>query len=757
MSCVQRRCPTLCPNGQRRRIKYLHEFESKGVAEPDGVVHPFPVDGGHFSAGVDDPQRPNSIGGPREVFNAPSNDRIASANPDLINALGTLVISDHGISQFFGPTGGSEHRSLLCTTTHPRSHPTRPMPRNPPSRPLHFSAPLPFPRHQSALHQASPFHTYPGLPARKLVRCYFEQLGWIFRGLTRGQVNDMLRAVYTAYGPQHTSCSPDGSTTDEAELIDERSDGEDEDYTGPHDLALLFMIFAAGALVQLPAPGCDEEDTHMQKAAAEAEHLYQIARAALALQPVLEKSSLVTIQTLHVLNIYTTLASSSAAHARDNGEKDGNTSMEMTWDVTLAAQLSQKIGLHRDGTRWGLSPRMVQRRRKLFWDLFTADMWNSLTTGRPPSFSLAYIDCSLPTYDDSEAIDGVYELWAFRFSAECVADVTTRTLAAKAPSYAIIIELDRKVKEFPLPLSDEAAGDFNPNLQRCMYTRDNRVFLSLRLLLLCYILTRSMNATVLLYLHQRFFALAILEQPTNPSESVYGPSYVAAYEASIKILKSAHAQFAVIPTRQWCSGVVVTQGPKTSLANAAMWELEMACVLFSKVAVYSRRATKALRILIEQSEKARLALTAAKNDASGGIASTLPVLELPVKVKKDEQRRTQQQEQHSHHQEQQYHAYNPELTQLYIASGDGHLEEAVNVPSTTLAFEDYSSSLTFDPHTPEKCNAGQSSWEGAHPVFEKSPRGVGALGSNGRELPLVVGPELEAQADQVREIIHSSR
>ncbi|KAF7328688.1 Zn(2)-C6 fungal-type domain-containing protein [Mycena sanguinolenta] len=35
--------------------------------------------------------------------------------------------------------------------------------------------------------------------ARKLVQCYFEQVAWLFRGVTRGQVGDMLRAVYTAY------------------------------------------------------------------------------------------------------------------------------------------------------------------------------------------------------------------------------------------------------------------------------------------------------------------------------------------------------------------------------------------------------------------------------------------------------------------------------------------------------------------------------------------------------------------------------
>ncbi|KAF7328689.1 Zn(2)-C6 fungal-type domain-containing protein [Mycena sanguinolenta] len=79
--------------------------------------------------------------------------------------------------------------------------------------------------------------------------------------------------------------------------------------------------------------GCDEDDVHRQKVAAEAEHLHQIARAALALQPVLEKPSLVTIQTLHLLSIYTTLGSPPAAHSRSKGEDEGETSMEMTWSL----------------------------------------------------------------------------------------------------------------------------------------------------------------------------------------------------------------------------------------------------------------------------------------------------------------------------------------------------------------------------------------------------------------------------------------
>jgi len=63
----------------------------------------------------------------------------------------------------------------------------------------------------------------------------------------------------------------------------------------------------------------------------------------------------------------------------------------------------------------------------------------------------------------------IVEIWQFRFAAECVADVTARILTAEAPSYATIMELDRKVREFPLPeglssSSDDLAGSF----QKCV-------------------------------------------------------------------------------------------------------------------------------------------------------------------------------------------------------------------------------------------------------------------------------------------------
>ncbi|GLB45253.1 putative fungal specific transcription factor [Lyophyllum shimeji] len=537
-SCQRRGCAALCPNGSlstgqgtrfvlaatehlhRRiarlsnRIRQLEDalaaLQAQHSSEPHPLLHHDLVTGEDDDALVSmNVAEDGNVGAGEKAQ--------GHGHGEVIEALGTLSISDHGISRFFGPTGGSE--SLLLANLNPSSSSTtagapNPSPSTPTSststtlslRGSHsphsissaiststsavsstsdlalFSSSFPFtplgaaPDVQALIES----HLPPYDTAHALVHTYLAQCSWIFHGVTRAQlVDDMLPAIYRRPSAHtHTHSHTDTQT--------ERSGGghgvpPGEDYSGPHDLALLFIIFAIGALVRpeasptssTAAASISTSNTHpptchphpssnphphpnpnpspppepTNTALALGEHYHQISRAALALQPVLEKPSIVTIQTLHLMSIYNAM---SGSDLRSGSE----TSMEMTWSlVTLAAHLSQTIGLHRDSARWGLSPKMVQRRRILFWDLFVADVWQSLNTGRPPSFSLAYIDCSFPEHGsgECEGFDTDFSIWQFRFAAECVADVTARTLTAEAPSYATIMELDRKVREFPLP------------------------------------------------------------------------------------------------------------------------------------------------------------------------------------------------------------------------------------------------------------------------------------------------------------------
>ncbi|KIM50872.1 hypothetical protein SCLCIDRAFT_751043 [Scleroderma citrinum Foug A] len=354
----------------------------------------------------------------------------------------------------------------------------------------------------------------------------------------------------------------------------------------PHQLALLFLVFAIGALV----------DLNQALGNTEAEHFHHVARAAMCLRSIIEKPSFETIQALHLLSIYNALSGNELA-----GQE---TSMETTWSlVSLAAHLSHTLGLRkhlwtqrqsaeltkflsdRDSARWDLHPKEVERRRVLSWDLFVLDSWNSLDAGRPPVFNEADVDCKYPQnpteHDrDETGKQQLHKSWDLRFARECVAEVSARTLITDSPSYSTIMELDRKPQNKGSSVA-ELLGRF--------------------------VMSNAREA-ILLYIHRSYFSQAIIENPDNPSKSTYANSFIAAYRASTTILHTFKAQFDAhggLICRFWpiwsylfsaamVLGTIVVRGPRCPMAASAMKELHDTCTSFSKGAKYSRRAQKAL-------------------------------------------------------------------------------------------------------------------------------------------------------------------
>ena len=134
--------------------------------------------------------------------------------------------------------------------------------------------------------------------ANSLVNSYFGLMGWFCHGICREHINELLAAVY---GKQ--------------------SGHLNSDY-GPHDVSLLLMVFAIGSLAEVEKQFCQDAD-----------QLHQLSRIALSQQSLLEKPSLVTAQTIHLMSIYNATV----------GGNSGST-METTWSLTrLAAHLAQTV------------------------------------------------------------------------------------------------------------------------------------------------------------------------------------------------------------------------------------------------------------------------------------------------------------------------------------------------------------------------------------------------------------------------------
>ncbi|KAI6099373.1 hypothetical protein EV401DRAFT_2093454 [Pisolithus croceorrhizus] len=609
-SCRRRRCVALCPNGSlstglgtrsvlaateplyhrinelSERIQQLEgalsEFQALHSTEPHPLLLPDP-----FGA-----SQPEDDAGPPSA----SDPVIIEHPPDFVEVMGTLSVSDSGASRFFGPTAGSHIQAYLIT---PIMVPFRSIMHSPKTFPElpqeieNLTAAFPFKPAHSTLNMENLVNNY--LPtwqrALHLTEAYIEQTTPLFQSVSRDQIlNELLPAYYVNGVPHVTQVE------------------------NPHQLGLLFVIFATAALL--------DPNQEPGSAGVEAEAYHKAARAAICLRSVMQKPFLETIQVLHLLSVYNAVSGNELA-----GKE---TSMETSWSlVVLAAHLAHTV--NRDGLRLGMPADITARRRMIFWDLFVADVWNCLEAGRPPTFSLPYIDCQFPgggSPNDKVHIgtdrQGFCRSWAFRFASSRVADVAARALASDPPSYSTILKLDRQVRDFPVP---EAAENFAAAACDIVPAKPADSDIGLMESMIRFVMSNA-REILLLYLHRSYFVQAIIENPINPLNSPYTLSFLAAYRASLTILRTVRVQYDLHPkpiarlSPMWTSafsatvvfGTIVTRGPRSPMASSAMKELHDACLLFSKVSSHSRRAQKALPIITRLTEKAQNALLHARGD-----------------------------------------------------------------------------------------------------------------------------------------------
>ncbi|KAI6145257.1 fungal-specific transcription factor domain-containing protein [Pisolithus tinctorius] len=541
-SCTRRGCSAICPNGSlitgqgtRFVLADTEQLHDKMSRMSDRIRHledALAILQSSVSPGEQHPLLSRdllSVKSSIELYAAAEEDTTASGNSNVdelssnIEAFGTLALRDDGAATFYGPSAGAE----VCG--------------------IYGALDLDY-----LIHNWLP----PWKRAHQLSELYLSQAPWFFGPVTRQQLmEECLPSWYT----EARDLIPSGPVTSTLESSTEHFS------KGPHDLALLFVVFCLGAQMDDALPSAPDNE--------EARIYVELTRAALNLEPVLDRTpSVATVQALALLAMF-------------QGVFGGDNNVEGMWNILgLATRLAQSV--HRDCVRWHLPSSEVQKRRSLFWELYITDCWQALATGRVATFHLPYVDCELPNDPDASINDDgsvvpSFPAWRAKFARECVSAVIKHMQAAKVPKYSDITELDRKIR------------DMN---YRSMHT--------------------------LLYIHRCFFAEAVSSNPANPMKSPYAPSFLAGYRSSWEFLASLRNQFDLHPVqvaRLWCiwshafsSAVVLSsvvthttsRGTRSKVTSAALAGFRRAVDLFKDASTYGSRAGKFLPILQRLLQKA---------------------------------------------------------------------------------------------------------------------------------------------------------
>ncbi|KAF8074719.1 fungal-specific transcription factor domain-containing protein [Lyophyllum atratum] len=465
-----------------------------------------------------------------------------------IDALGTLTLGDAGEVKYFGRSAGSEAGEDSDDEGVEEASSVAVSPE------IETLANLfPFTKRQRSSSKTLALlesHLPPQDRAWSLCDSYLKHAANFFRPIKRDELFDsFMPGVYAAAASatRHSG----GDASGKFEPGTRRTASGDVTKNTPHALATLYFLFALGALLDLTLPPYN----------AEAEHYYELARAALSLRVVFDSPQLDTVQAMGLMATYHCLAGKK--YSRDSA-----------WCVmSFAAKLAQ--GVHRDSARWNMDAKTVQKRRTLFWEVFAADVSHSLALGRPPAMHLSYVDCEFPideeaTLSDTGEIQGGFWRMKYAFGRDMFLAVADTTLVAKSPSYTTVLELDRKVREISFPTS------FKPYVKREDGEED---FYSSSLSLQGFYASQHRTVTML-YLHRSFFAQAMLDHPSNPLLSPFAPSFLTAYRCASVIIKASSHQFdrcAEMAMRVWflmyhtfsaaiIVGTVVTRSPNSNVA-----------------------------------------------------------------------------------------------------------------------------------------------------------------------------------------------
>ncbi|KAF7305826.1 Zn(2)-C6 fungal-type domain-containing protein [Mycena chlorophos] len=483
---------------------------------------------------------------------------------------GTLSVDQTtGDAKYFGPSAGME--ALMSIEGVPRGHNNQ--------RPSFTSITNVFPFARdgtaswavpSSLAQLCT-HLPPQPRAWALCERFFQNGCWTIMPIMQDEAIEVLARVYQ---PQHQSQAAGTSTSTTPPM-------------SARQMAVVFLVLASGALVDLKLPPYSDE----------ADHYFDLACAAMTLEPFYDNMSPLTVQMLALLAGY-------YAHGGRRFSMDGAFAV-----ISLASNMAQRLGMHREAFAADMSPKMAYRCRALWWETYCTETIYAISVGRPTGTLLSEISCPYPPEEDNIAqpfcrFNRGYRTARWRWGKELIGPVMEAFLRFEKPTYEQILDLDQQIRRhihdapydsFPIQAISPSPSSF---IQKYLIPRFCKI--------------------ALMYIHNSHFVEAMRANPANPLASPYAASYLAAYRSASEIIKADIRNFTTHPAlfiRWWAVwkslfnaaiivGTVATRYPSSKLAPHAIVELFTAVDLIEKGAVSSGRAQAGLSILRRLRDKA---------------------------------------------------------------------------------------------------------------------------------------------------------
>ncbi|KAL1893125.1 hypothetical protein Sste5346_006557 [Sporothrix stenoceras] len=493
------------------------------------------------------------------------------------NSYGTLVMSRGGRSKYLGPTAGSEwlkDSQLHDTTTtpsitrcpspdvdidevhHEQLQPPIPQPLN--------TSPIAFPINATAAQIRTRdllAHLPPADEAWALIESYYRYCAWHHDVAPKPRFQETFARVYSFVTP---GTAPPTSAINFQEV------------------ALVFMMMSKGTVYNIEMPTDDPS-------AEEWQHLSEMA---------LVKGNFLSNNTIagHIM-------------AHKNFQSDKGRHDDKAWLLWgLAMRMIQAMGLHRDGARWNLPPDIVEERRKVFWEVNAADIFQAHCFSRPSTVNPDHCDTEFPSeprFVSSEK--GYFEL---RFELSQISfEILNMAMKARRPHYSEVTMLDQKLRKYEQNLpyyircraalvamvsrypSPEEAIAVTPEPAR------RNMPLSFQQSNLCLNLCETV-----INLHRPYYAKALYDDTdasnaTDTHASIYAPSFYCVIERCAMILaivSDIHARYPAISTRQWnfwyhvfgsalCLGTLVLKHPTHAMAHFVLLQIDTSIALFSSL------------------------------------------------------------------------------------------------------------------------------------------------------------------------------